>query len=251
MKLVKVAAYQAPLLAAGSMDALGLIRTRVERCEAEGVAILCCPEAILGGLADYAEHPNKFAISAGRLDETLASLASDTVTTILGFTEMADEGRLYNSAAVFQQGRVVGLYRKLYPAINQSVYDAGCTTPVFQVGDLTFGVLICSDSNYFEPARLIATQGATALFVPTNNGLPPSRGGAELVAEARDCDIARATENNLWIIRADVVGRTDELVSYGASGIVDPDGMVTQSARPLSDDLIFAEIGTGPCVRRG
>jgi 5-aminopentanamidase len=122
---------------------------------------------------------------------------------------------------------------------------------VFHVGDLTFGILICNDSNYFEPARLIAAQGATALFVPTNNGLPPSKGGAGLVAEARDCDIAQATENTMWIIRADVVGRTDELVSYGSSGIVDPDGMVVQSARQLSDDLIFAEIGTMPCVRRG
>ena len=248
---MKVAAYQAPLLAAGSMDALGLIRTQVQRCEAAGVAILCCPEAILGGLADYAQHPTQFAISANQLDETLAPLASDTVTTILGFTEMADGGRLYNSAAVFERGSVNGLYRKLYPAINQSVYDAGCNTPVFQVGDLTFGILICNDSNYFEPARLIAAQGATALFVPTNNGLPPSKGGAGLVAEARDCDIAQATENTMWIIRADVVGRTDELVSYGSSGIVDPDGMVVQSARQLSDDLIFAEIGTVPCVRRG
>ncbi|MPY86911.1 MAG: hypothetical protein GEU99_03220 [Luteitalea sp.] len=45
-------------------------------------------------------------------------------------------------------------------------------------------------------------------------------------------------------MRADVAGRTDELVSYGSSEIVDPDGMVVQSARPLSEDLIVAEIDT-------
>ncbi len=28
------------------MEALNLIRTQVEWCEAEGVTILCCPEAI-------------------------------------------------------------------------------------------------------------------------------------------------------------------------------------------------------------
>ena len=82
--LVKVAAYQAPLLASGSMDALGLIRTRVEWCESEGVTILCCPEAILGGLADYSGHPTQFAIAAdaGGLNSALAPLASDTVTTL-------------------------------------------------------------------------------------------------------------------------------------------------------------------------
>jgi len=249
---VKVAGYQAPLLAAGSMDALGLIRDRVKWCEAEGISILCCPEAILGGLADYAEHPTRFAISAhgGRLDAVLAPLASDTVTTIVGFTELADDGRLYNSAAVFQRGAAAGLYRKLYPAINRSVYEAGCTIPVFQVGELTFGIVICNDSNYFEPARLMAARGAAALFVPTNNGLPPAKACAELVAEARNVDIARAVENSMWVIRADVAGRSDELVSYGSSGIVDPDGMVVQSARQLSDDLIVAEIKTKPRAQR-
>lgn len=234
------------------MDALDLIRRRVEWCEAKGIAILCCPEAILGGLADSG-HPTHFAIAAdaGRLDTVLAPLASDTVTTIVGFTEMADAGRLYNSAVLLQRGSIIGLYRKLYPAINRSVYEAGRKVPVFQIGELTLGIVICNDSNYFEPARLMAAHGATALFVPTNNGLPPTRARVELVAQARNVDIARAVENCMWVIRADVAGRTDELVSYGSSVIVDPDGMVVQSARQLSEDLIVAEIDTVPRARRG
>jgi predicted amidohydrolase len=218
---MKVAAYQAPLLAAGSMDAIGLIRSRVAWCEAEGVSILCCPEAILGGLADYSAHPTQFALAAdtGALEAALAPLASDTVTTIVGYTELADGGRLYNAAAVFQ------------------------------VDGLTFGIVICNDSNYAEPARLMAAQGATALFVPTNNGLPPTRAGAKLVAAARNVDIARAIENHMWVIRADVAGRTDELVAYGSSGIVDPDGRVLQSARQLDEDLLVVEIGTAPRIK--
>ena len=51
---------------------------------------------------------------------------------------------------------MVGLYRKLYPAINRSVYEAGRKVPVFQVGELTFGIVICNDANYFKPARLMA-----------------------------------------------------------------------------------------------
>jgi 5-aminopentanamidase len=234
------------------MDALDLIRPRVEWCEAEGVTILCCPEAILGGLADYAGDPTQFAIAVdtGRLDAVLAPLASDTVTTIIGFTELAEGGRLYNSAAVFERGSVVGVFRKLYPAITRSVYEAGRTVPVFQVGGLTLGIVICNDSNYFEPARLMAVHGASALFVPTNNGLPPTRARAELAAQSRNVDIARAVENSMWVIRADVAGGTNELVSYGSSGIVDPDGMVVQSARQLSDEVIVAEIDTVPRARR-
>ena len=46
----------------------------------------------------------------------------------------------------------------------------------------------------------------------------------------------------MWVIRADVAGRTNGLVSYGSSGIVDPDGMVAQSARELGEDLVVAQI---------
>lgn len=240
---MRVAAYQVPLLATGSMEALALVRKRVEWCEAEGVTILCCPEAILGGLADYSANPAQFAIPTGRVDAVLAPLASDTVTTIVGFTELADGGLLYNSAAVFHRGAVLGVYRKLHPAIHRSVYSAGRDVPVFQVGGLTFGIVICNDSNFSEPAKLMAARGAAVLFVPTNNGLPPTRAGVELVAEARNADIARAVENCVWVIRADVAGGSDELVSFGSSGIVDPSGTVVRAARQMSEDLIVAELG--------
>jgi predicted amidohydrolase len=241
--VVKVAAYQSPLLAAGSMDALGLIREQVEWCEKNGVAILCCPEAILGGSADYSGDPTEFALTAKRLESVLAPLACDTVT-IVGFTELAEGGVLYNSAAILERGSVAGVYRKLYPAMRRSVYQAGREVPVFKVGALTFGIAICNDSNYFEPARRMAAQGATALFVPTNNGLPPERARPEIVAEARGVDITRAIENRMWVIRADVAGCNGELVGYGSSGVVDPSGVVVRSAQQMTEDLLVAQIDT-------
>jgi len=52
------------------MAALGLIRKRIDWCESAGVKILCCPEAILGGLADYAERPAEIAmdVEGGQVD---------------------------------------------------------------------------------------------------------------------------------------------------------------------------------------
>jgi predicted amidohydrolase len=158
--------------------------------------------------------------------------------------DFPERGRLYNSAAVFHRGAVVGIYRKLHPAIHRSIYEAGDEMPVFTVGDLTFGIIICLDSNYDEPARTMASQGAAALFVPTNNGLPPTQAGPELVSQARNADIARAKENGVTVIRADVAGHTEALVSYGSSGIVDPKGRVLQAARQLGPDLLVAEIQT-------
>src|SRR5690348_8736648 len=167
---MQVAAYQAPLLAERSMDAIELVKQRVYECEVNGVSVLCCPEAILGGLADFSDQPGEFVIRTdnGQLASVLAPLASETVTSIVGFTEVSPDGTLHNAAAVFQQGRVAGLYRKIHPALRCSVYPPGSETPVFRAGELTRGIVICNDSNYPELARRMSVQGATALYIPTN-----------------------------------------------------------------------------------
>jgi predicted amidohydrolase len=124
---MKVGAYQAPLAACESIDtSLGLIREQIDRCESEGIEMLCCPEGVLGGLADYASQPASIAIDAenGELQRVLAPLASDTVTTILGFTENDRLGRLYNSAAIFHQGLVLGVYRKARRTLSRTDLQA-------------------------------------------------------------------------------------------------------------------------------
>jgi predicted amidohydrolase len=241
---MRVAAYQAPLDRLTAPDVLELVRAQILRCETEEVSILCCPEALLGGLADNHNNPAQFAIPAGAgpLEAALAPLASATVTTIMGFTEFAAEGKLYNAAAVVHRGTVIGIYRKVHPAIHRSVYDAGSETPVFKVGALTFGIVICNDSNFSELPKHMAAQGASALFIPTNNALPSSKGGAELVTRTRNVDQAIAIETGMWVIRADIAGRAGNLISHGTTGIVRADGEIIQSSRSLTEDLIMAEV---------
>jgi predicted amidohydrolase len=241
---MKVAAYQSPLLAAGSMRVLDLIREQVTRCEEDGISILCCPEAILGGLADFSDNPASLAIRTddGQLASVLTPLASDRVTCIVGFTELATDGVLYNAAAVFNGGRIGGVYRKVHPAIRRSVYAPGSGTPVFRAGQFTFGIVICNDSNYPDLARRMAARGATALFIPTNNSLPHGRASLELNAAARTADIALATESRLWVIRADVAGRNGELTCFGCSEILNPEGDVVQEARLDAPDLLVTNI---------
>ena len=241
---MKVAAYQAPLQAIHSLQILKLIREQIDWCEVNDVALLCCPEAVLGGLADYSSEPRMFALNVenGELNQLLEPLASKSVTTIVGFTEIDASGCFYNSAAVFHKECVLGVYRKNYPFINKSIYQAGDVAPVFTIGDLIFGILICLDSNYEQPAKAMAAQGATTLFIPTNNGMPEEKGGAQLVSEARKADIKLAKENNVYVVRADVTGRSNGFVSYGASEIVDPSGTVLQAAREMTSELIVTTL---------
>ena len=241
---MKVAAYQAPLQATNSFDILRLIRKQIDWCEVNDVELLCCPEAVLGGLADYSSEHMKFAfnVESGQLNQVLEPLTSARVSSIVGFTEDDARGRLYNSAAVFHKASVLGVYRKNHPFINKSIYAAGDAAPIFTIGGLTFGILICLDSNYQQPAKAMVAKGATTLFIPTNNGLPEERGGSELVLEAREADITLAKENNVYIVRADVAGPYNGFVSYGSSGIVDPSGMVLQAAREMTSEILVTTL---------
>ena len=72
------------------------------------------------------------------------------------------------------------------------------------------------------------------------NGLPVAN--ADVVSDARNVDIACATENSVTVIRADEAGSMADLVSFGSSEIIDPQGRVLQSARRLSEDILMTDL---------
>lgn len=239
---MKLAAWQAPLLPRGSMAAIGLAPERIAWCEAEGISILLCPEALLGGLADDAEHPTKSAISVenGELETLLGPLASDTVTTIIGFTEITSAGNLHNSAAILHRGALLGVYRKRHPAIRRSVYSPGEEVPVFTIDGLSFGIMICNDTNHPELARALVARGAQALFVPSNNALSPEK--ADVVSATHAIDIACARGNRVPVVRADVAGRSADRVAFGTSIIMGAGGGILAQASPLVEDTLVATV---------
>jgi 5-aminopentanamidase len=239
---MKVAALQVPL---GSVagDALTLIRRRADQCEAEDVRILCCPEAVVGGLADYARDPFKTAVPTSGILTFLGPVAGARLTVIVGFTELSSDGGLYNSAAVLRHGTLVGVYRKRHPAIRRSVYRAGKDSPVFHADAVCFGILICYDSTFRGLGAELASLGARVLFIPTNNALPASTAPTEIVAAARLCDVALASENGCWVVRSDVAGVVDSLQAEGSSAITSPAGRTMSTANPFGEDLLVADIG--------
>lgn len=202
---MRIAAYQAPLLPGGSMAALDLIGDQVRWCEANGVDVLLCPEGVLGGLADDVARPSEIAIDVenGDLARILQPLNSATVTTIVGFSATSG-GALYNSAAVYSQGEVLGVYRKRHPARRVSVYAAGTESPVFALGGLRFGMMICNDTNFPDLADDMVARGARLLLVPSNNALRTEI--ADVVELTRAVDVETARRCGVPVVRADVAG---------------------------------------------
>ena len=243
---MRVAAYQAPYLPFGSFEAVALIREQVAACERQAVEVLCCPEAVLGGLAHESDgqSPDDVALGVdnGELHEVLRPLTDTAMTVIVGFTERDPGGGIYSSAAVLTAGELVGIYRKVFPGYR-TVVQAAADLPVFGHGPLSFGVMICNDIWYLEPARVLAARGAAALFVPTNSGHLRSRAAADaLRARGENLPVARAVENTTTVVVADIAGRQGDRIALGCTRIVDADGVVLAAAQPQGEALIVAEV---------
>jgi predicted amidohydrolase len=243
---VKVAAYQAPYLPFGSLDGVGLIEEQLASCVAQGVDVLCCPEAFIGGLARESDgqSPADVALTVenGELAEVLGPLTTTSVTLVVGFTERDRSGHLFSSAAVVSGGQVVLVYRKVFPGYRTAI-EPGTQLPVIAHGSSRLGILICNDIWYVEPARILAAAGAAVLFVPSNSGhLRPGAPTERMRSRGENLPIARAVENTITVVVADIAGAQDGRVALGSSSIIDPDGTVLVRSDPCRASLLVAEV---------
>lgn len=234
---MRVAALQAEL--AGS--AAGDLPRVIDQCERAGVELLVLPECYSGGMP-----PDKPAAEAVALSPPYAHLISalrdcpPTMTVVAGFTELSAGGRLHSSAAVVRAGRLVGeVTRKLFP--REPAFSPGADLPLYRQEGHAFGVVICNDANLVEPARLLALAGARILACPLNNDLPVevTRGWA---VRTRSTLIARAVENDCWVIAADVSGTAGGREGGGATRIIAPDGRIVAAAQADEPGLVMADI---------
>jgi predicted amidohydrolase len=211
----------------------------MRRCADEAVDLLVLPECYFGGMPKTDHDARAQAIPAPYLPLVDESTGSHPITVIAGFVERATTDRLYSSAVIIRAGRVSAVARKLFPI--EPAFAPGETLSTFPVGGTKVGVVICHDANFIEPARLLARAGARVLACPLNNDLRPQV-AAEWATRTRSNLIARAVENDCWVIAADVCGRTTARVGLGATAIVGPDGRVIAQADPTREHLLVADI---------
>ena len=240
---MRVAAYQAPYRPYPASGGVELVLAFLEQAQADGAELMCCPEALIGELANETDgdSPSTVALSVadGELEAAIAPLFGSGMTIVIGFTERGTEGQLHNAAAVISDSTISGIYRKTYPGNSACV--AGTEFPIFEHRGVPFGVLICNDAHYIEPARILAANGAQLLVVPVHGGHRPDKEHAWR-ARGTNVLVARAVENGIPLVAADVAGWQGERVCHGTTAIVDAQGTVIVAARPLAEDFIVADV---------
>jgi predicted amidohydrolase len=215
----------------------------LERADAESVDFLCLPEGFLTGYYEQEElaRQNCLEVKGDAFAAWLQVFKGFRSTVIVGFNE-CEGNHLFNSAAVIENGELLGIQRKHY--LYYDYFTPGTTFSPINCKGISIGVVICLDTNYFEPARLLALQGATILFSPMCNRVPILHPYAKRPPYYSQF-VARAHENRCWIVSADWIWPNDgEMTCPGHSSIYDPDGReITRSSEGV-EQLIIADISS-------
>jgi predicted amidohydrolase len=235
---MRVAAFQrAPTV--DSAAAVDSVLEDLAWADAEGVDLALFPECHLVGHAYARAAVEARATSRdGALMQALLGRAGGVrATAVVGLFEQRD-GRIFNTALVIAQGRVLGGYSKAHP--NEEGVEPGRDFPVFE-GELRFGVNICNDANHPSTAQRLADGGARVICYPLCNVLRPA------VAEQwRSLSLQnlqrRARETGCWVISADAAGRQGDRLSYGCTAVVRPDGEVAARAPELRDHVVVWDL---------
>jgi predicted amidohydrolase len=220
----------------------GLARAASDRAE-----IVSFPECFLTGYPDTEEEVRRtaFAADSPQIARVLDLTSRFDPTLIVGFNETRGAD-LYNTVLVAHRGHVLGFYSKC--TAYQKFHKQGRAFPVFERGDVKFGVIICADGGYIEPARILALRGVRVIFAPHFNSIA-DRGLIAHFMKVRADHTARAIENGIHFVRGNNVvldagksGLTHAGVGYGDSYIVDPQGEIIARSRRQVEDFLIADI---------
>jgi predicted amidohydrolase len=165
----------------------------LERADRERAEIVCFPECCLTGYPDTEEVARRdaFAIDSPSMMRVLDATSRFEATAIVALNELRNRD-LYNTAAVIHKGHLLGTFSKC--SAYQKFHKQGREFPVFERGGIKFGVIICSDGGYIEPARILAVQGAKIIFAPHYNYIG-KEGLIQHFMDVRADHTARAVEN--------------------------------------------------------
>ncbi len=157
---------------------------------------------------------------------------------VAGFAESAGT-KVFNSAALIGAAGTVGLYRKVHLFNDECrIFDPGdLGFPVFPIGQVKLGMMICFDWFFPESARSLTLAGAQIIAHPANLVMP----------YCQDAMVTRAIENHVFTATCNRTGQEQRLagqalVFSGSSRMIAPDGKLLAECSPDGQELITVEI---------
>src|SRR3977135_710923 len=226
---MKVAAVQIACTLGDVAANIAKMRDFCGRAKQEGVDLILFPEASDTGysmpvIRDLAKPWTEGAVPA------LREMAKEFSLTIVGGVAERAGKTVYNSQVFIDPtGEIVATYRKTHLFVLPPNDESTCYTP----GDkfvsvpapgFRFGLSICYDIRFPEVCRALALDhGANVMLVSSAWPLPRA-------APLRALAVARAIENQSYLVLANRAGVDAGVICCGMSAIIDPTGVMIASA---------------------
>ncbi|MDT8367732.1 MAG: nitrilase-related carbon-nitrogen hydrolase [Longimicrobiales bacterium] len=207
----------------------------------EAPALLAFPELALTGY-DLGARTRELALST---DAPPPLSPPRGVTALLGFPELAADGRVFNAAGAIRDGAWIHRYRKCFLPTYGSFDEGRFFAPSRDGPDLfeaapgwRVATLICEDLWHPSLTYLAALRGADLVVVLA---AVPGRGvdGPDRFANLatwHQIAVALALFHQIWVVVANRAGVERGLTFAGGSFVVAPDGACVASL-PADADL--------------
>ncbi|GAB3062433.1 carbon-nitrogen family hydrolase [Virgibacillus ainsalahensis] len=183
--------------------------------------------------------------TADRHEEPSASFLSKLAKTyhinIIGGSIGNKKGeQFYNTSLVFNRnGERIYQYDKIHlvPMLNEHNYLTGGKEKVkpFELDNIKMGLIICYDLRFPELARSLALEGAQVLHVVAE--WPEAR-----VDHWKHLQLARAIENQFFVVSSNSVGVYDGTDFAGRSMVIDPWGKALAIGDSSKEETVTASI---------
>jgi len=219
----------------------------IAQASREQAQLICFPECFVPGYRGMGKPvpPPDAAFLESAWMAIAVAAGQARIAVVLG-TERLVEGALLASALVIHpDGTIAGFQDKvqLDPS-EEKTYAPGSVRRVFQIGPLTFGIVICHEGwRYPETVRWAARRGAQVVFHPHFHEAEPGSFHPSLFADPANtfhekAALCRAAENTCYFA-------TVNFASAGSpttSAVVRPDGSLLCYQPYGQEGLLLADI---------
>ena len=220
---------------------LSKVREFSSRARDVGAELIVFPEMTDTGysmpvIRESANHWNSGFVAG------LREIAGKLSIAIVSGVSERNGALIYNSQVfVDQQGNIIAKYRKTHlyavaPVEEQKCFAPGETFASVAHGGLRFGLSICYDLRFPEMYRKLVTEQNVGVFI-VSSAWPFPR-----IEHFRTLALARAIENQSYVIASNRVGKDEDLWFCGSSAIIDPRGVVIAAASADREELIQADL---------
>ena len=199
--------------------------------------------------------PQDLLLENGFVDDNLVALneiaMQSTIPIIIGFVRK-ENGRLYNSAALCQDGNIVNTYDKMllptYDVFDEDRYFENGNNPgvwdvVIDNNKIMIGIQICEDlwDNEYDTkvSKLQKDNGAEIII---NISASPYHEGR--ITERQDLIKEKVKDIKIPFVYCNLIGAQDELIFDGESLVYNANCEQIAQGKVFEEDLIVVDIDT-------